>query len=395
MGDLKVARVVMLLFLLDAREGVSNMKRWEIYLEIFLELLIFVAIVAFIGFGAPKLIVFFWPIVLAAILAAITNPLKNILERHLKIPNRVGATLMVILLLGLVALAIYGVIMAIVTGGSYLVGIMPEVYQDVVQAADAFIEDLIVFVGGFNASLADSLKNLWMTLGEEIGSFVAKIGTENIGHITGFATSVTNVIIGIIVMFLAAYFLLIYKDDMVHFYENIQDKELKQKMDLIGTNVFGSVIQYIFAQIKLMMIIALILLVGLLILQAGHPLLLAILIAILDAIPFLGTGTALIPWAVVAIFQGKFFLGVGLIVLYVICLLSRQLLQPKIIGETVGLNPFVTLILMYVGTKIAGIVGFIVAVLLGIIVYKLYLNGFFNGMIARTKRRFAMLREMD
>lgn len=371
------------------------MKRWEIYLEIFLELMIFVAIVAFIGFGAPKLIVFFWPIVLAAILAAITNPLKNILERHLKIPNRVGATLMVILLLGLVALAIYGVIMAIVTGGSYLVGIMPEVYQDVVQAADAFIEDLIVFVGGFNASLADSLKNLWMTLGEEIGSFVAKIGTENIGHITGFATSVTNVIIGIIVMFLAAYFLLIYKDDMVHFYENIQDKELKQKMDLIGTNVFGSVIQYIFAQFKLMMIIALILLVGLLILQAGHPLLLAILIAILDAIPFLGTGTALIPWAVVVIFQGKFFLGVGLIVLYVICLLSRQLLQPKIIGETVGLNPFVTLILMYVGTKIAGIVGFIVAVLLGIIVYKLYLNGFFNGMIARTKRRFAMLREMD
>ncbi len=371
------------------------MKRWEIYLEIFLEILIFLCIVVFIGFGIPKLITFLWPIVFAAILAAITNPLKNLLERHLKINNHAGAILMVVLLLAIVSLAVYGVGVGVVTGISYLIGVLPELYQDVVTAADGVVIDLVKLVEGFNPTAADKLQELWNTLGSEIGSFVAKIGSENVGHLPGIASSVTNVLIGLIVMFMAAYFLLIYKNDMVKRYEAIKDQEFKKNIDLIYNNVFGAVLQYIVAQLKLMAIIAVVLFAGLVVLQANHAFLVSILIAVLDAIPFLGTGVALVPWAIVSLFQGEYILGIGLWLLSAVCMIVRQLLQPKIVGETVGLNPFVTLILMYIGTKIAGIVGFIVAVLLGIIVYRLYTSGFFDGMIARTKKRFSMLREID
>ena len=84
---------------------------------------------------------------------------------------------------------------------------------------------------------------------------------------------------------------------------------------------------------------------------------------------------------------------IGLLVLYVICLLTRQILQPKLVSNTVGLSPLATLILMYVGMKIAGVIGFIIAVVLGIVVKKLYEMGMFDGPINRMRVRIEMLKD--
>nr|MDE5965727.1 AI-2E family transporter [Lachnospiraceae bacterium] len=106
------------------------MKRWEIYLEIFMEILIFGAIVLFIGLGLPKLVAFFWPIVAAAILAMITNPLKRFLEKYLKMPKKLGATLMVILLLAVVSFAIYGLIKVVKFGDGEVSQKIPGIDED-------------------------------------------------------------------------------------------------------------------------------------------------------------------------------------------------------------------------------------------------------------------------
>lgn len=371
------------------------MKRWEIYLEIFMEILIFAAIMFLIIFGLPKLLAFFWPVVAAGVLAMLTNPIKKFLEEHLRMPKRLGATLMVVLLLALVSLVVYGLIIGIIEGISRLSQLLPELYASLETSLGDVVNKFTSWVDSYNPDIADKIYETYATLGDEIGGFIASIGSRHVGALGGIATSVTNLAVGTIVMFMSAYFLLIYYDNIRYFFHEIKDEKIRNHLYLIKKNVLGAVGQYLLSQIKLMLIIAAILLFGLLILQRGQPLLLAFLIALLDAIPFFGTGTVLCPWAVVCLIQGDYFVAAGLIILYVICLLSRQLLQPKIIGDTIGMNPFVTLLLMYVGMKLAGLVGFVLAVLIGIIVYRLYEIGMFDGMIKRMKHRLELLMDVE
>ena len=375
--------------------GVYFMKRWEIYLEIFLEALIFLAILFFIGYGVPKLMAFFWPIVFAAILAAITRPIKDVFEKHLKLPKKIGATIVVILLLALSAVVIYFIGSGLSELFKYLANTLPDMYKEMYSSIDSAVSKTAADISVKNPSLSENLLNTWHTLGSEIGSFLKSVGTNHINKVTFIFSKAANILVGFIVMYIAAYFMLIYEESIRKFFVEMKNEELKKKLTLIKENVFGAVWDYIVSQIKLMLIIGVVLFFGFLIIGVKHKILLAVLIAFVDAVPFLGTGTVLIPWFVIDFIQGKPDVAVGLLILYLVCLVGRQVLQPKIVGETIGLNPFVTLILMYAGTKIAGIVGFIIAVLLGIIVYKMYKLHFFDGIINRTQKRLKILKNID
>ena len=114
------------------------------------------------------------------------------------------------------------------------------------------------------------------------------------------------------------------------------------------------------AQLKLMGITFLILNVGLLVLRVRYPLLAALVITVVDALPVFGTGTILIPWALVLFLRGQTKTGVGLVVLYGAAALSRQALEPRLVGKQVGLNPVLTLLALYTGYRLLGVGGMIV-----------------------------------
>ena len=96
---------------------------------------------------------------------------------------------------------------------------------------------------------------------------------------------------------------------------------------------------------------------GLWILGVKRPFIIAMLIAVFDILPAVGTGGIIIPWGIIAIALGDFFLGIGLLALYLIVTVVRNTLEPKIVGEQVGLHPVATLMAMFLGSKIMGIVG--------------------------------------
>ncbi len=152
---------------------------------------------------------------------------------------------------------------------------------------------------------------------------------------------------------------------------------------------------FLLAQFKIMFIIFLILLAGLLILRNPYALFLALLIAFLDLLPILGTGTVLIPWAVIVFFSGHFRQGIILLIIYVICLLTRQILQPKIIGDSIGMGTLSTLFLIYTGFKLQGVQGMILALLLGTIVITLYRLGLFDNKIKRLRCLIDAYRHYD
>ena len=121
------------------------------------------------------------------------------------------------------------------------------------------------------------------------------------------------------------------------------------------------------------------------ILRIKFAVLLALLIAFLDFLPFFGTGTALIPWAVLKVLSKDYEFAVGLIIIYLVSQLVRQVIQPKIVGDSLGLNPLATLFFMYIGYKVSSIFGMIVAVPLGMILVSLYEAGAFADVIQDVK----------
>ena len=114
------------------------------------------------------------------------------------------------------------------------------------------------------------------------------------------------------------------------------------------------------------------LVIGLFILKVDFVLLVAFLIAFLDMLPFFGTGTVLWPWAAIKILSGDYQIAIGLMILYAVTQIVRQVIQPKIVGDTIGMNPLATLIFMYIGYKVSSIAGMIIAVPLGMILINLY-----------------------
>lgn len=112
-------------------------------------------------------------------------------------------------------------------------------------------------------------------------------------------------------------------------------------------------------QLKLMTVTFLVLTAGFLILQIDYPLLFGLLIAVIDALPMLGSGVFLIPWGLLQFLQGNTFLGTGLLCLYGAVALTRTALEPRMLGKQIGLDPLLTLLALYGGYHFLGIVGMI------------------------------------
>ena len=113
------------------------------------------------------------------------------------------------------------------------------------------------------------------------------------------------------------------------------------------------------AQLKLMGLCALVLTAGFLILGVNYPLLFGLVIALVDALPALGTGLVLVPWGLVSFLQGNSFLGVGLLLLFGAATLLRTALEPRMLGRQIGLDPLLTLLSLYAGYRFLGLAGMI------------------------------------
>ena len=121
------------------------------------------------------------------------------------------------------------------------------------------------------------------------------------------------------------------------------------------------------------------------ILKVEYAFLIAIGIAFLDILPFLGTAIVLYPWAIVKFLSSDYKMAIGLLIIWGISQLVRQIIQPKIVGDSIGVPPIPTLFLLYIGYKVSGVIGMILAVPLGLVVYTMYEEGAFDTVIKSIK----------
>lgn len=218
-----------------------------------------------------------------------------------------------------------------------------------------------------------------------MGDIMGRISEPTVTAAGNFAKRIPSVLVATIVTFISAYFFIAEREEVIEWFRRVTPDPVVKRMSMITDNLKYAVGGYFRAQVKIMLVVFVILLAGFLVLGVHFNFLLALLIAFLDFLPFFGTGTALLPWAVYKFMVGNYKMMAGLLILYGITQLVRQLIQPKLVGDSMGLKPLPTLVFLYVGYKLGGVFGMIFAVPLGLIVINLYKAGAFDYILVDVK----------
>ena len=347
---------------------------WKVVLRLVFSLL---ATAAFIIIGW-NLLRFLLPFVIGWLIAAVASPLVNWLEKRLRIVKKLGSALIVIVVLAAIVVALYFGISRLVVEISSLIHNFPEIYAQL-ETGLAQIGDTL---SGIFERLPSGVQKGWNTVAENLdqymGNLVSNISEPTVTAAGNIAKRVPYYLISFLVSVLSAYFFIVQREEVLAWLKRIAPESVRKRMTLVMDNLRYAVGGYFKAQLKIMCIVFLILLVGLGALGTGYFVLVAFLIAFLDFLPFFGTGTAMIPWAVYTFFMGDYKMTVALVVIYVVTQAVHQLLQPKLVGDSVGLNPLVTLILLYIGYRMGGILWMILAVPIGMVLINMCQAGAFD-----------------
>ncbi len=359
----------------------NNRPYWQVALRLLFSL---IATVAFVVIGW-NLLRFFMPFVIGWIIAAVAAPLVNWLEKRLKIVKKLGSALIVILVLAAIILAVYFGISRLAAEISDLIRNFPEIYAQLETGLGQIGDTL----SGIFERLPSGVRSAWNTavenLDQYMGGLVSDISEPTMTAAGNIAKQVPSYLISFLVAVLSAYFFIVQREEVLNWMKKVSPESIQKRMAFVIDNLRCAVGGYFKAQFKIMAIVFAILFVGLGMLGTQYFVLVAFLIAFLDFLPVFGTGTAMIPWAVYEFFMGDYKLTVALIVIYVITQAAHQLLQPKLVGDSVGLNPLVTLILLYIGYRMGGILWMILAVPIGMVLINMCRAGAFDYIFDDVK----------
>lgn len=354
---------------------------WKVLVSLVFSL---TATVLFIYVGI-KAIFYFMPFVIGWILSVIAGPLVTFLEKKLKIMKRLGSAITIILVLALCIGLIYLIISQIWEEISVLIRNFPSMYHDLERGLSQIGTQGNALFERFPEQIQNSWATLMNNLDDTASSLIGRIGEPTIEVAGNVAKRIPSVLIGTIVAFVSAYFFIADKENLGEWVKKVVPKSITSRLLLVGENLKYAMGGYFKAQFKIMGVVFAILLVGFTLMQIRFSILLAIAIAFLDFLPFFGTGTALIPWAIYKFLVGDYKMVATLVILYGVTQLVRQLIQPKLVGDTMGLNPLYTLFLLYLGYRVGSVLGMIFAVPIGLILLNLYQAGAFDYILNDVK----------
>lgn len=228
------------------------------------------------------------------------------------------------------------------------------------------------------ADVQNTLDNLGESLGEYFGGFMEGAGTPTFQAVGNVAKQLPDIFLGVVMCVLSAYFFVADKSYMSDMVKKYVPDSIRYRFNLIRRSLRNAVGGYFKAQFKIECWVYVLLVIGLLALHVRYAFLVALGIAFLDFLPVFGTGTVMIPWAVIEILNKDYKMAVGLLIIWCVGQLVRQMIQPKIVGDSMGMDAIPTLFLLFIGYKLAGVAGMIFAVPIGIIVVNLYEEGVFD-----------------
>ena len=324
---------------------------------------------AFIFLLLPKLVKYFLPILCAIVISLFIDPVVDFLVIKAHFNRRVAVIVAMLLVITLIGLIIFNLVYQAV----YFLQDFAEKIPDLLNRDYVFLD----WLGNFDAfmiqmpeAMQNFVDNIRVNAISNISQLIAPATKTAINAAGAIAASLPSIIIFTVVLILATYFISYDRQKIVNGMQKFVDTDRFKRLKLIKNKLFQVCGAYFRAQLIMMGIIFCVLLIGFLILGIESPFFVAFIVAIVDAIPVLGTGTVLVPWALFELISGKYTMAIGLVIMYVMAIVVRQFTEPRVVSSQIGLYPLITITSMYVGLKAIGIFGMILGPVVTIIVLK-------------------------
>lgn len=329
-----------------------------------------------------------YPFIIALIFAFIMNPIVNFLQKRGKLPRPLAVLISISLFFAFLAGLLTLLIAEVISGSKYLARIVPEHFESLVLYIEEYFTAQII---PFYNQITTLFKDLGTNQQSTIISNIEKVGANFARNVSGAVEQILNSIPNIlgalpnaatVIVFslLATFF--ISKDwyKFGEYYEKLIPERARKSSSKVLFSLKKALFGFIKAQCTLITITAIIVLVGLLIFRVEYAITIAVIIGFVDILPYLGTGLVFVPWIVYSFFTDQAALGIQLSVLYVIVIVQRQLMEPKILSSNIGLDPFATLVSLFVGFKLFGFLGLIIGPVFLVIVKTLHQADVFKDL---------------
>ena len=361
------------------------MKDSKIYARIIVNFLLTVVGVILAVIFVPKLLRFFLPFVVAYIISAIANPVVRFLEKRIKIVRKHGSVITIVLALVLVVGLLYLLLSMLVKEFLNLLSDMPMLIEKLLVIGEKLSKSLEGFYAFLPEDVLAIVTSMELSIKEMVTGLIEGIDLPSLSSAGNYVKNLADILLFLIVTLLASYFFMTDRDKLGTKLKSIIPASFVKYYTLIVDNIKVAFGGYFKAQFKIMMIITLILFVGLELLKIDYSFLIAVLIAFLDLLPVFGTGTILWPWIIIDLLTGAYKQAIVLGVLYLVCQVVKQLLQPKMVGDSIGISPLATLFFMFAGYRISGVLGMILGIPVGMALIKFYELGMFDRLIRGIK----------
>ncbi len=317
----------------------------------------------------PKTLIVLLPFLLAAVVALITRPLVRLL-RKIKFPNALASMLSLAVVLFVVSGIIFAIVNRLVSEITMLSGQLPSIVSNIPQAIASMTDRWQAFREAMSPEMSGYINDALMNLLSSLANLISPLTQKAFNLVTGFATSLPNILVFTVVFLLSCIFFTKDFDFLTKSLARQFPKTVLARMIQVKGHAFTAFGRYLRGISIILCITFAELFAGFMILDVKYAFLIALVIALLDALPAVGTGAILIPWGLIEIIGGDYKTGISILVLYLIILVVRQLIEPKIMSSSFGTHPIVTLIGMYVGLMFFGVAGLVfMPITLTIIIY--------------------------
>lgn len=354
-------------------------QRGRLWLRLGLRLsLTALAVWAAVKFGRP-LLSLFAPFLFALAAAALLNPLVKRLQKALGWNRQLLSALLLILLFGLIggglALLVYaaaGQLMSLVQNWS---GLLASAQSAIDQVEALFARFLALVPPQVTEIVEETGDELFRWLSDAVPAALAGLGREAGEKAMGLPSFLMALIIFVMATFLlTADYPYLRSRAVQH-----MDEGVLRFLGQLRSTALGAFGGYLKAEFFLSVGVFFILLAGFFVTGQPYGLLLALGLAVMDFIPIIGAGTAMVPWAFVALFTGDLPSAVELMVIWGAIALFRRVMEPKFVGDQTGLSPLLSLAAIYVGMKLAGVLGMIFGPVVALVALNLAGMGMFRG----------------
>lgn len=298
------------------------------------------------------------PFIVGFIIAWLLYKPARAIARKLHLPAKIPAFLVTIVFYVTVFAGALTAGVQVISAIENLVPQIPTLYAKVVLPyIDELFKQLEVFMADVDPAVADVVERMATQLLSNVQSLVYSLPVMAVRLVSSVVTGLPNVILSVVLTVISTFFISQDYDRVVGAMRGMLPASMRERVSETVVTGVDSIRKILGSYILIMVMSFGELSIGMLLLDVPYAVGIALMIAVVDIMPVLGTGLVLIPWAIIAAIFGSYRMAIGVAALYVIMLAVRNVVEPKLVGQQMGLHPLVTLIAMFVGLQLFGLAG--------------------------------------